>query len=154
MKKRILIIDDDPFVGQALKKVLHEAGYLAAVCEDGEEGVTKLESGHFDLLVLDLNLPGLSGFDILDRTRVRHSALRVVVLTAFADQCEPGSMEGADAVFEKPPDVRALLTRIDKLLSEPATKWVRRPFVRPRIRRLNPGKPLSIPGLFPTKAPD
>jgi DNA-binding response OmpR family regulator len=126
MKKRILIIDDDPSVRQSLHEVLRDAGYSAATAADGLSGKSRLKTTAFDLLVLDLNLPGLSGFDILDFARVHCAKLPIVILTGLIDQCEPGALAGADALFEKPPDVPALLQRIKELLREPSAKRLAR----------------------------
>lgn len=124
--KRILIIDDDLSIRDALKKVLGGIGYTVVLAADGREGVICLEEQEFDLLLLDLDLPKVSGFDVLDVAAERHPALPVLILTGELDQCEPGALVGADALMEKPPDVALLLKTVDELLNEPAARRLRR----------------------------
>ena len=113
-------------MGEALRKVLTQTGYEVMLAADGEQGVWCLERQPFDLVVLDLDLPKLSGWDVLDVARELYPLLPVIVLTGFFGQCVPGSLEGADAVMEKPPDVAGLLKKIAELLSEPAEKRLQR----------------------------
>lgn len=116
MKSHVLIIEDDQSVRDSLKKVLEESGYAVAAAADGLEGAACLKRLHPDLMLLDLNLPKLTGFEILDLVRERHAGLPVIVLTGLADQCEPGALAGASALLEKPVDVKVLLEVIKVLL--------------------------------------
>lgn len=120
MNKQILIIDDDLVVRNSLKKVLQDLGHRVALAADGQEGLACLKQETFDLLLLDLDLPKISGWDLLDHVQKQGARLPVVVLTAFLDQCEPGALAQADAWLEKPPDVSRLLQTLDQLLHEPA----------------------------------
>lgn len=118
MTRRLLVVDDDPCVRDALKCVLDEAGYETVAASDGRQGAAELERAAFDLLILDLDLPEISGWDILDIVMARRPALPVIVLTGYFDQCVPGALLGADAFMEKPPDVAQLLKLVDELSSE------------------------------------
>lgn len=122
MKNRILVVDDDAGVGDSLKRVLEETGYTVVLAADGQEGVSRLSQQEFDLLLLDLNLPKISGFDILDLVTEHYPSVAVIILTGLLDQCEPGALAGADALVEKPPDVDLLLRTMENLLREPAGK--------------------------------
>ena len=126
MKKRILVIDDDVSVRSALKKILNTAGYSVKLASNGREGADSLVREKFDLLVLDLDLPEVSGFDILDFAADRDACLPIVILTGMAGQCEAGSVAGADAVLEKPPDVWRLLNTIERLLTETTAERLER----------------------------
>lgn len=111
-----------------------------------------LESGTFDLIVLDLNLPRLTGFDILDRARLRDLALPIIVLTGLTNQCEPGALNGADALFEKPPDVAALLHKIEELLHHPPAKRLSRlPSALLAVRPSTHSASLVMPGAFTSR---
>ena len=118
MTRRLLIVDDDPSVREALKSVLDEAGYETVMAADGRQGAQELERQVFDLLILDLDLPEISGWDILDIVTARRPTLPVIVLTGYFDQCVPGALQGADAFIEKPPDVTRLLKLVESLSSE------------------------------------
>lgn len=126
MRKRILIVDDDAAVGEALRRVLAATGYEVVWIADGEAGVSRLQQEPFDLLLLDLNLPKVSGFDILDLVGERYPCLPVLILTGQLEHCEPGALSGADVLLEKPPDVTLLLKTVEGLLSESAATRLRR----------------------------
>lgn len=127
-KRSILIVDDDSVIRASLEKVLRDTGYTVELACDGREGLARLEQQTFELLLLDLNLPEVSGFDILDVTREKYPPLRVIILTGLLDQCEQAALVGADLAIEKPPEAASLLKAISELLSEP---------VEPRIYALN-----------------
>jgi DNA-binding response OmpR family regulator len=131
MTKRLLFIEDDASVRDSLSRLLQETGYAVVVAADGREGARCLKQRSFDLLLLDLNLPKLSGFDILDLAVARYPALPIIILTGMARQCVPGSLIGADILLEKPPDVDLVLKTIQRLLLEPAEQ---------RFRRLGAGR--------------
>jgi len=126
MNKRILVVDDDLAIRESLKKLLDGAGYVTSLACDGQEGAASLEGAAFDLLLLDLDLPKVSGFDILEQVSTRHPLMPVIILTGLRDQCEPGAARIADALMEKPPDVSLLLSTIDKLLNESVETRLRR----------------------------
>ena len=126
MKPCVLVIDDDASIRAALKKVLAESGYRVVLAADGREGTRRLKEQECDLVVLDLDLPKISGWDILDLTAAGCSLLPVVVLTGYSGECVPGALVGADALLEKPPEVGLLLKTIAGLLAEPANKRAER----------------------------
>jgi DNA-binding NtrC family response regulator len=119
-KKQILIIDDDSSVRDALEKVLAGTGYKVELAANGTAGLAKLNELYFDLLLLDLNLPDLTGFDILDVAAERTPLVPVIILTGEAEQCAPGSLAGAAALLNKPVDVLELLKTIEQVLAQPA----------------------------------
>jgi CheY-like chemotaxis protein len=124
--RRVLIIDDDASVRDSLRKVLEEAGYGVVTAEDGQEGADQLRAGPFDLLVLDLNLPVLSGWDVLDLVKTELPSLPLVILTGELHQCERGGFAGTDVVLEKPCDADLLLRTMEELLTAPAKTGSRR----------------------------
>jgi DNA-binding response OmpR family regulator len=138
VQPRVLIVDDDPSVRDALKKVLHESGYSVRAAADGRQGALELEQHSFQLLVLDLDLPKISGWDLLDFVIARWPAMPIIILTAFSSQCVPGALSGTDILLEKPPDVDRLLEIMANLLTEPAEARLQR---RLQVRAQPTGTP-------------
>ena len=66
MAKRILLVDDEPLIVKGLKYTLEQEGFETDSAADGEEALTKFFSGHFDFILLDVMLPGLDGYELLD----------------------------------------------------------------------------------------
>lgn len=111
---RILIAEDEPRIASFVEKGLKANGFTTSVAVDGHEAVSKARSGSFDLLILDLGLPGLDGFQVLQELRERGSALPVVILTA-RDSVEDtvlGLEGGADDYLTKPFSFEELLARV------------------------------------------
>jgi DNA-binding response OmpR family regulator len=151
MNKRILVIDDDPSVRDALKNILEVAGYVAVLAPDGDAGVKTLAQQAFDLLILDLDLPKLTGFDILDLLSARSNSPPILILTGMADQCDSAAMLGADALLEKPPDVWLLLNTVEQLLAKSHRQRVRTPAPEaPRVQPIAAGRRNS---LLPWRSP-
>jgi len=101
---RILIAEDDPSLADALRCTLRKSGYAVDWIGDGRKADAALCTGEFDLLILDISLPGLSGLDILQRLRGRNSRLPVLLLTArdSVDDRVRGLDAGADDYLVKP----------------------------------------------------
>jgi DNA-binding response OmpR family regulator len=124
--KRILVIEDDMKVALSLRQALEEEGYAASMATTGEEGFFLVTTEGFDVVILDLMLPGRSGLEILEALRRRDERTLVLILTA-RDALEDrltGLDGGADDYMVKPFAVSELLARIRVLLrrdrSEPA----------------------------------
>jgi len=116
--KRILVIEDEIKVAQALKQGLEEEGYSASVATTGEEGFFLLTTDVFDVIILDLMLPGRSGLEVLEALRRRDDRTLVLILTACDALHERilGLDSGADDYMVKPFAVTELLARIRVLL--------------------------------------
>ena len=101
---RLLIAEDDATIADALMRSLRLAGYAVDSVKDGEEADSALVAGQFDLLILDLGLPKLTGLEVLRRLRVRGSKLPVLILTARDDVSDRvrGLDLGADDYLAKP----------------------------------------------------
>lgn len=115
---RILIVEDEPKVAQALEKGLVGEGYAVTVAHSGEDAFFLVSTEVFDLMVLDLMLPGRDGLDILKNMRVRGSGTPVIILSA-RDTVEDrvhGLETGADDYLVKPFAFTELLARIRALL--------------------------------------
>ena len=126
MKKNVLVVDDDASVRQSIKKVLQGAGYEVAAACDGEEAIVQFVPEQIDLVLLDLNLPLRSGWDVFERLTTRYSFVPVIIITGMPDQYRTALAAGASALMEKPIDVPALLKTMDELLAEPKEARLRR----------------------------
>jgi DNA-binding response OmpR family regulator len=111
---RILIVEDEQRIASFLEKGLKANGFATQVAGDGEQALTLARSGKFDLLILDLGLPGRDGLDVLRELRERESSLPVVILTARDSVRDTvvGLEGGADDYITKPFRFEELLARV------------------------------------------
>ena len=118
MMQRLLLIEDEATLSLLLCERLEREGYSVTACKDGIQGLAQAMSGAFDLLLLDVRLPGRNGFELCHELR-RHSLnVPVLMLTArgnIKDRVK-GLKIGADDYLVKPFDVTELLARIEALL--------------------------------------
>jgi len=116
MAPRVLVVEDDDATRSSLRALLHDAGYLCDEAPDGERAVAAVSDALFDLVVLDLGLPGMSGTDVhrLLRRDPRTRFLPIVFLTAQSDrQVKLAELEaGAEDFITKPYDAEELLARV------------------------------------------
>jgi two-component system response regulator MprA len=126
MKKRVLVVDDDDAIRESLKKVLQDGGYDVVLAGGGAEAVLRLEPGEIDLLLLDLNLPSQSGWDVFEHLTTRHPLVPVIIITGMPNQLQTALAAGAGALFEKPVDAPSLLQTMKRLLAEPTEVRLRR----------------------------
>ncbi len=117
MAEKILIVEDELVLRETLEYNLARLGYHVFAVGDGLEALVLVESEHPDLVLLDLMLPGLDGFEICRRLRREHS-MPVLMLTARADEIDKvvGLEVGADDYLTKPFSMRELLARVKALL--------------------------------------
>lgn len=119
---RILIAEDDPGIVSFVQKGLRAAGYATVVAEDGQSALMMARVGDFDLLLLDVGLPQLDGFTVLERLREEGVTTPVIVLTArdsVTDRVH-GLEGGANDYVTKPFQFAELLARVRLRLREPA----------------------------------
>ena len=116
--KKLLMIDDDPDFVEGIMSILKSAGYEVEARYNPKEGFKELETGKYDLLLLDLVLPGADGLEILREVRGARPTLPVVILTARGEEADRvrGLRMGADDYVVKPFSVTELLARIDAVL--------------------------------------
>jgi DNA-binding response OmpR family regulator len=111
---RILIAEDEPRIASFVEKGLKANGFTTSVVADGRDAVAQAASGRFDLLILDIGLPGLDGFAVLEQLRGTGSTLPVVILTArdSVHDTVAGLEGGADDYIAKPFSFEELLARV------------------------------------------
>lgn len=115
---RILVVEDEKRLAQNLQELLRREGYTVDVSYDGDSGLDNALSGIYDLLVLDVMLPGLDGFAVLERLRASGSDLPVLMLTARGELSDRvrGLDQGADYYLTKPFQTPELLACARRLL--------------------------------------
>lgn len=115
--EKILIIEDEPDIQELLKNYLEEEGYETEQALDGIEGIGKFRKGNFDLILLDVMLPKVDGFGVLEMIR-QESEIPVIMLTALDD--EAYQMKGYDLKVDeyvtKPFSIKLLLKKIEAVL--------------------------------------
>lgn len=116
MAKRILLVDDEPLILKGLKYSLEQDGYETDSAMDGEEALAKFESGEYDLILLDVMLPGLDGFQVMQKIAYRR--IPVIFMTARQDIKDRlyGFELGAEDYITKPFNIMELLARIEVVL--------------------------------------
>lgn len=115
---KILIIEDEKLLADSLKTMLESKGFQVEVTYDGETGAEYAELGVYDLLILDVMMPGLNGYQVARQVRARRCSTPILMLTAkssLEDRIE-GLNAGADYYLTKPFDMRELLACINALL--------------------------------------
>jgi two-component system KDP operon response regulator KdpE len=110
----VLVVDDEPTVLRALRVALEAQDYVVTAVMSGEDALARITNGAFDLVLLDLGLPGMSGFDVIECVRVLFPALPIIVLSAQGDDGPKVEAldRGADDYVSKPFSVRELLARV------------------------------------------
>jgi len=116
--RRILVVEDDSAIRQGIVDALKFAGYEVLQAANGNDGIAQGLRATIDLLMLDLVLPGPSGFDILKAVRAARATLPVIILTARGEESDrvQGLRLGADDYVVKPFSVRELLARVEAVL--------------------------------------
>lgn len=114
----VLLAEDDSAIAQPLSRALQREGYDVDVAADGIDTLNRVRSGHVDLLVLDLGLPGMDGLEVCRRLRPQFPDLPVLMLTARTDEVDfvVGLDAGADDYVGKPFRLAELLARVRALL--------------------------------------
>jgi len=115
---RVLLVEDDPMIGEAVQGALKDASYAADWVKDGQSALATLGSQHYDLVLLDLGLPGKDGLDVLAGIRGRKNQIPLIIITARdgLDDRLRGLDEGADDYLLKPFAMAELLARMRAVL--------------------------------------
>jgi DNA-binding response OmpR family regulator len=126
MAHRILIVDDEPNIVISLQFLMTREGYEVAVAGDGEAALLAIAAGPPDLVILDVMMPKLNGYDVCQRIRAEPGwrAVRVLMLTAKGREVEMarGLELGADAYLTKPFSTKELVDEVRRLLARPEAR--------------------------------
>ncbi len=117
-KRTVVVVEDENAIRRGIVDALSVAGYDPVEAADGEVGLTEARRAGVDLVLLDLLLPKMDGFDVLAELRVSHPSLPVIILTARGSEDDRvrGLRSGADDYVVKPFSARELLARVDAVL--------------------------------------
>lgn len=126
---RILIVEDDPKMQVGLRDNLEFEGHDVTVAGDGKKGLDAILKGEHDLVILDVMLPSMSGFDVLKKARGQNVKTPVIMLTAKGEEIDKvlGLELGADDYMTKPFGLRELLARVKAVLRRQEGKAVGSP---------------------------
>ena len=129
-KSKILLFDDDKDMCDELSEILKDEGYSVDVANSGREGLGMIENKRYDLVLLDLKMPGMDGYDVLGHIKSRYPDINVIVMTGSAagrkdpineilagkDSGKTPILKLADRVINKPFNLNALLSDIAALI--------------------------------------
>ncbi|XKH61375.1 response regulator [Halomonas sediminis] len=119
---RVLVVDDEPNIVLSLEFLMEQAGFDVVTAEDGESALACVKDTVPDLILLDISLPGISGFDVLEQLRADSDKahLPIIMLTAHGREIEreKGMALGADDYITKPFSTQALVSKVKALLAE------------------------------------
>ncbi len=128
MAKRVLIVDDEKNIVVSLEFLLEQAGYQYKIARDGREALKLLEEFSPDLVLLDVMLPHINGFEVCRRIRenTQWAATKIVMLTAKGQEVEmaKGLALGANAYISKPFSTKMLIRKINEILEDDGTTKV------------------------------
>lgn len=120
MAKRVLVVDDEPNIVLSLEFLMRRAGFEVQVARDGREALAALAGAPPDLLLLDVTMPELDGYEVCERVRAKPAwdATRIIMLTARGRDVERerGLALGADAYVTKPFSTRDLVEQAKRML--------------------------------------
>ena len=132
---RILVVEDEVRLARHVSRALTSAGHEAVVLHDGEAALREAKQISYDLIVLDIMLPGIDGFEVLHRLRKAHVDSRVLILTARGELNDrvSGLALGADDYLAKPFAMQELVARVDAL----GRRYAEKPAVRLQVSDLS-----------------
>ncbi|MBI4851398.1 MAG: response regulator [Acidobacteria bacterium] len=114
----ILVIDDEDFVRGAIQEILEDAGHYVVPASSGEEGLEKFQKEKFDLVITDLGMPGLAGWEVVARVKAIQAKIPVILLTGWANQADVklAKESGVDLILTKPITSKDLTTMVSKAI--------------------------------------
>lgn len=122
MQKKVLIVDDEPNILISLEFLMERAGYVVRCVETGDQALAQLDEFQPDLILLDVMLPGMDGFEVCQRVRQTQawSQIKIVMLTAKGRDVEvaKGLALGANAYITKPFSTKALIAEVQRQLNQ------------------------------------
>lgn len=124
MKSKILLLEDDYNLSETVAEYFEEEGFEVVCVYDGDEAIAKVYEQNFDLLLLDVNVPNKSGFDVLKETRSLGKTTPAIFITSLnsMDSLEEGFLSGCDDYIRKPFELKELLLRVQILIKKEFSK--------------------------------
>ena len=118
LKKRVLLLEDDITLNETISEELEELGYEVDVVEDGEEAYDKIYEKCYDILLLDVNVPKINGFELLKEVRDREIQTPAIFITSLnsVDDLSKGYEMGGDDYIRKPFELKELIVRMESIL--------------------------------------
>lgn len=147
-RKRVLLADDQPTIRDSLSRLLRRQGYNVVLAENGREALERAKHETFDLVLLDLSMPEMNGWEALKRLAALKPELPVVIITAHPHQRPWVEPTGAWALLEKPIEIPLLLSTIHGLTEQAAHSGpTNEAGARPRFKHYV-SRPLNLSGLL------
>lgn len=136
---RILIVEDESRIADFLQRGLQSEGHFCVAAKDGREGLTLALEGDFDLILLDLMLPGMHGHEVCQQLRLKNILTPLIILTAMdsIDDVVGGLRLGADDYMTKPFSFEELLARIETVMRRSSVKREEDPCLRAGAMEFN-----------------
>jgi len=119
-EKNILIVDDDEQILELLREVLEEEGLITDSASDGEEALKKLEDGSYHLVISDIRMPGIDGFEVLQQVKEKYKKTKVILMTGYTEEYDISDalILGADDYITKPFDDSKVILAVKNVLKE------------------------------------
>jgi CheY-like chemotaxis protein len=136
VKARVLLVDDDYSVCESLSRALQSEDYAVVLANNGQEALEHFEAEAIDLVLLDVNMPVLNGWDALAQMQKINPFLPTVIITARPNQYDRAAAAGAVAIMEKPLALPVLLGLLNHIMEES---------LEARCRRMAAHQPIRIP---------
>ncbi len=116
-QKTILVVDDDEAIRDLLKRILNKEGYHVSSARDGSEALEILKTNSVDIVLSDMNMPNLSGFELLKQIREVHPTIGVIIMTSYGDiySIKDSLLLGADEYICKPFKSQEIVMIIEKV---------------------------------------
>lgn len=138
MKTKVLLVDDEPKICAALAGALVSEGFDVVFVESGDEAIQAFRDGIFDIMLMDLSMPGKSGWETFAQLAWSRPLLPVIIITALPDQEAAAKAAGVGALLEKPLDIPTLLKTMRRLLAEAIEVQLARVAGRPPLLHNKP----------------
>jgi two-component system cell cycle response regulator CpdR len=114
----ILLAEDDDSLRNFLARALERAGHEVRICADGDEAMTALEEGPYDLLLTDIVMPGVDGIELAREAAVRQPGLRIMFITGFAAVALTAAQTAPQAkVLSKPVHLREIVAEVERMIA-------------------------------------
>ena len=117
-KQKILVVDDEPLIRELLMDFLSEEGYSVSEATDGKEAFEMIQKESFNLVLSDIRMPGMSGFDLVKFVKNHSQRIGFILMTGFSTIYSEGDVRkiGADDYLPKPLDLSDLLEKVERVL--------------------------------------